>query len=122
MSKSTSNLVRATKNTFSAAINTVGLGAQILADGTELLNKSIGQAVPCTKAVALLPFSSTKGYLIQEGVSEEEADARAYKYVRQELSVTIEAVGVGSGKLLADLLKDDLDDDAPASTKKLAKS
>ncbi len=45
-----------------------------------------------------------------EGVDEAEAEARAYRFIKQSLSTTIEEVGVGSGKLLADLLKeDDLD-------------
>ena len=101
------NVVKATKNTISATINTVGLGAQLLADGTELINASIGQAKPTTKAILALPFSTTKGYLIQEGATEEEADAKAYQFIRQDVAVTIEAVGVGSGKLLSELLKED---------------
>jgi hypothetical protein len=101
------NVVKASKNTVSAAINTVGLGAQLLADGTELLNSSIGQLKPTSKAILSLPFSATKGYLVQEGMSEEQADAQAYRYIRQDLSRTVEAIGVGSGMLLSELLKED---------------
>lgn len=108
MSNSVNNLVRATKNVFNAAITTVSVTAELLGDGTELLNSTIKQAPKVTGAVLTTPFAATKGYHMEaSGMSEEEAEAKAYRYLRQELSVTIEEVGVGSGKLLADLLKED---------------
>jgi hypothetical protein len=103
------NLVRASKKSVTASVNTVGLGTELLADGIELGNDIVTHAKPVLKAILSLPFSSAKGYLIQEGASEEEADARAYKYIRQDIAVTIEAVGVGSGKLLSAALKEDDD-------------
>jgi len=111
------NLVQASKSLINAASSTVSVSAQLVADGAELMNKGIPQAPKCAGAVLGLPFSTAKGYLIQEGATEEEADARAYKYVRQELSVTIEEIGVGSGKLLADLLKEDAADVSDDITK-----
>lgn len=122
MSKAINNLVQATKNTVSAAINTISLTTQVVADGTELLNSSINQVKPTTVALLASPCAAVKGYIMEsEGVSEEIAEDRAYRYVRQELSRTISEVGVGSGKLLADLLKEDLSDDSEA-VKKIAKA
>ena len=123
MSKSINNLVQASKNVIHAATSTINVGAQLVADGTELLNSSIVETPQVVKALLATPFAATKGYIMEaEGVTEEVAEARAYKYLKQELSHTIEEVGVGSGRLLADILKDDLEDAGVASTKKVAKS
>lgn len=123
MSNSINNLVQASKNVINAATSTIQVGAQLVADGTELLNSSIVETPQVAKALLATPFAAAKGYIMEaEGVSEEVAEARAYKYLRQELSHTIEEVGVGSGKLLADILKEDLEDAGVASTKKVAKS
>lgn len=106
------NVVKACKDLVGAGINIVGATAQVAADGAELVKDSIGEAVPVGKAVLSLPFAATEGYLVQEGLSQEEAHTCAYRFVKQPLSVTIVAAGVGSGKLLADLLKEDLTDGA----------
>jgi len=122
MSKSINNVVRASKNIINAATSTISVGAQMVADGTELLNASVVEAPQVMKALLSSPFAAAKGYIMEsEGVSEEIAEARAYRYIKQELSVTIEEVGVGSGKLLADLLKEE-DDDVVVASKKTAKS
>ena len=87
----------------SAAALTVTAVAKVMG-----VAESVIKAAPsCGMAVALLPFSATKGYLVQEGVAEDVAEQRAYRYVRQELAVTIPPLGEGSGKLLADLMKDE---------------
>lgn len=111
MSKSLNNLVRASKNVISAATSTISVGAQMVADGTELLNAGVVDTPRVMGALLATPFAATKGYLMEaDGLSEEQAELKAYKYIKQELSRTIQEVGVGSGKLLADLLKeDDLD-------------
>ncbi len=112
MSKSIHNVVRASKNIIHAATSTINVGAQMVADGTELLNNSVVETPQVLKALLSSPFAAAKGYIMaSEDVSEHDAEERAYRYVRQELSRTITDVGVGSGKLLADLLKEDLSDD-----------
>jgi hypothetical protein len=105
--KAINNLVQATKNTIGAVINTASIGTQLLADGTGLLNSGVSEFKPVAKSLLLLPFSATEGYLVEEGMDVEQAQQVAYKYVKQPLSLTITAVGVGSGALLADLLKED---------------
>ena len=101
------NLVRATKKTVSATVNLAALSTELLADGAELINASVGQAKPISKAVLSLPFATAEGYLIAEGATPEAAKAKAYHFVDQAVAVTIAEVGVGSGKLLSALLKED---------------
>jgi hypothetical protein len=123
MSKSIHNVVLASKNIINAATSTISVGAQMVADGTELLNKSVVETPQVCKALLAAPFAAAKGYIMEsEGVTSEVAEDRAYRYIRQELSRTIEEVGVGSGKLLADLLKDELGDDSEAVTAKVSKA
>ena len=122
MSKSINNIVKASKNIINAATSTISVGAQMVADGTELLNASVVDTPKVMGALLATPFAAAKGYIMEsEGVSEEIAEARAYHYLNQQLSTTIEEVGVGSGKLLADLLKED-DIDAAIVSKKIAKA
>ena len=108
MANAISNLVQASKSLINAASSTVNVSCQVVADSAELLNKSIHHAPGVVKATIQLPMAASKGYIMEsEGVSAEEAEERAYKYVRQELSRTIQEAGEGSGKLLADLFKDE---------------
>jgi len=108
MSKSLNNIVRASKNVVHSATSIIAVGAQMVADGSELLNSGITDTPKVMGALLGTPFHAAKGYIMEsEGVSEEVAETRAYKYIKQELSRTIEEVGVGSGKLLADLLKEE---------------
>ena len=78
------------------------------ADGLGVVEKGVKHTPSVVKALLSVPFAAAKGYIMEsDGVTAEVAEARAYKYLKQDLSATIEEVGVGSGKLLADLLKDD---------------
>ncbi len=108
MSNSIHNVVLAVKNITRAATSTISVGAQMVADGTELLNNSVVETPQVMKALLSAPFAAAKGYIMEsEQVSPEEAEARAYRFIRQELSRTITEVGEGSGKLIADLLKEE---------------
>lgn len=88
---------------LSAAALTIELGA----DGIELIESGIKAAPSIGLSLLKLPFAAVKGYLVQEGASEHDAEERAYRYVKQDLSRTITELGEGSGKLLSDLLKED---------------
>lgn len=102
------DITKATGNTINAATSTINVGAQMVADGTELLNKSIVSTPDVLKALLQSPFAAAKGYIMEaEGVSADVAEERAYKYVNQELSLTITEAGEGAGKLLAELLEED---------------
>jgi len=113
MSSSIINAVQAVKNVARAATSTISVGAQMVADGTELLNGSVVETPQVMKALLGAPFAAAKGYIQEsEQCTAEVAEARAYRYVRQELSRTITEVGEGSGKLLAELLAEDAENDA----------
>ena len=104
MSSSIHNVVQAVKNVTRAATSTISVGAQMVADGTELLNAGVVETPQVMRALLASPFAAAKGYIQEaEGVSADVAEARAYRFVRQELSRTITEVGEGSGKLLAEL-------------------
>ena len=107
MSSSIINVVQAVKNVTRAATSTISVGAQMVADGTELLNDSVVETPQVMKALLSAPFAAAKGYIMEsEQVTADVAEARAYRFVRQELSRTITEVGEGSGKLPADLVQE----------------
>ena len=109
MAQAVNNLVQASKHLINAASSTINVGCQVINDGSKLINSGVQDTPAVCKALFESPCAAAKGYIMEaEGVSAEEAEARAYKYVRQELSRTITEAGEGSGKLLAALLKDDL--------------
>ena len=113
MAQAVNNIVKASKNIINAATSTISVGCQVIADSTELLNSGIADTPAVCKALLSSPCAAAKGYIMEaEGVSAEDAEARAYKYVRQELSRTITEASEGTGSLLHTLLKDD---DAPVS-------
>lgn len=113
MSSSILNVVQAVKNVTRAATSTISVGAQMVADGTELLNAGVVETPQVMRALLSAPFAAAKGYIMEsEQVTADVAEARAYRFVRQELSRTITEVGEGSGKLLAELLAEDNLDDA----------
>ena len=119
MSNSIQNVVQASKNIINAATSTISVGAQMVADGTELLNNAVVETPQVMKALLAAPFAAAQGYIMEaEGVDSAEAEARAYRFVRQELSRTITEAGVGSGKVLANLLKEDNLDDVVVDGKR----
>jgi hypothetical protein len=112
--------VTATKDLFGATLSIASVSVTLVAKGAKGVRNSVDQLVPTGEAILKLPFAATEGYLTQEGMDAAEAHDRAYRFVNQPLSVTIEAVGVGSGKLLADLLKEEDTDAADDSSKEEA--
>jgi len=108
MGQSINNLKNATVNTFTAATTTIAVSAKLLADTTSVLNKSIAASPEVAKTVLRSPFDATTGYLMEsEGIDEASAKKRAYKYLDQDVSRTIEEMNMGAGKLFAELLKDE---------------
>lgn len=105
------NVVQAVKNVINTVGNSIEVSSTLIADGTGVINKTVSSTPVVLQALLTAPFAAAKGYIMEsEGVSEDEAEQRAYRFIRQNLSVTITEAGVGSGKLLADLLKEeDLD-------------
>ena len=108
MNNNIKNIKRSVGNTMSAATNVVSVGTEMVADSSELVSKSIGATPSVLKALLKTPFSAAKGYLMEaEDLTEQQAEAVAFKYLEQDFATTIEQGGEGVGKLLAQLLEDD---------------
>jgi hypothetical protein len=59
----------------------------------------------------LIPLSATSGYIQQEeGLTKEEADRKAYRYVEMETKDSIRELSEGLGKLASDIFADEEDD------------
>jgi len=92
----------------SLPLSATATALSVAADSMGVLEKGVKASPAVVKALLSAPFAAAKGYIMEsEGVAEDVAEERAYKYLKQDLSATIEQVGVGSGKLLADVLKDE---------------
>jgi len=108
MSNNIKNIKKAIGNTIGAATSTVAVTTEAVADSSGLLANSIASTPAVLKAVLVSPFSAAKGYLMEaEGLSAEEAQTAAFKYLEQDVAVTIARGGEGVGKLLASLLEDE---------------
>jgi hypothetical protein len=95
-------------NSVTAPVALSATALKLAADGTGLIDSGARATPAVLKAILSLPFATAKGYIMEaEGVTDEVAELRAYHYIKQDLATTIEEVGVGSGKLLAELLKED---------------
>lgn len=95
-------------NSVSIPLSVGSTALSVVADTANYTNKSIGATPAVIKAILTSPFAAAKGYIMEaEGVSEEVASKRAYKYVEQDLATTIGDAGEGAGKLLAELLKEE---------------
>ena len=111
--KAITNVVTAAKNILNTAGNSIEVASTLVADGTGVVNKSVSSTPAVLNALLTAPFAAAKGYIMEsEGVSADEAELRAYRFIRQNLSVTIEQAGVGSGKVLAAILAEENMDDA----------
>lgn len=111
MAKAINNVKRAVSNTVNAATSTVAVSSELLADSTGLITNTV-QATPAVlKALLEAPFAAAKGYLMDaEGLSAEQAEAKAYHYLRQDVAKTVTEVSEAGGRLFSDLMKDDDDD------------
>ncbi len=102
------NITKSIGNTASAVTGTVATATELLADTTGLLSTSVAATPAVLKALLTTPFAAAKGYLMEaEGMSAAEAEAAAYKYIKQDVALTIQEAGEGAGKLAAALFEDD---------------
>ena len=102
------NIKKSISNTISAATSIVSVSTELLADTSLYISKSIEHTPAVLKSIGQSPFSATKGYIMEsEGVDADVAEQRAFKYLNQELSVTINETSEGAGKLIADMFADD---------------
>lgn len=108
MTSSIKNVTKATSNTIKAATSTVAVAAELMADTTGVVASSIAHTPVVLKALLEAPFAAAKGYLMEaEQLSAEDAEAKAYHYIRQSVAETVTESSEALGSLMADLLKDD---------------
>ncbi len=120
MSNNIKNITKSVSNTASAATGVVALAADLLIDGTDLVSNGVHATPAVLKALLSAPFAAAKGYLMEaEGMSADEAELAAYRYIKQDVSLTITEVSEGAGKLVAGLFDEyDEDDNNVDSVKK----
>ena len=94
------NIKRSIVNIITATASTASVLTQVLADGTEVGAKSIASSPAVLKELMQVPFSATEGVLIDQGMDEDKAHKKAYKYVNQDVATSIREGSVGSGKML----------------------
>lgn len=103
-----SNVKSIVSNTIDTPLSLGSTALQLTADGANVVNKAASATPAVINAILKAPFNAAKGYIMEaEGVSEEVAAKRAYKYVEQDVATTIADAGEGAGKLLAELLKEE---------------
>jgi len=76
------------------------MGGDALVGIARFLPKLLGQVLPVTKEVLCSPFTAGEEYLIEDGVSDEEAHQRAFALIEQGLSVNINKGARKVGSLL----------------------
>ena len=111
MSKAVKNLTKSVSNTINASTELVNVSTEVLANTTGCLSSGIKATPSVLKELVLIPFSATSGYIQQEeGLTKEEADRKAYRYVEMETKDSIRELSEGLGKLASDIFADDEDD------------
>ena len=101
------NLVSSTKSIFNAASKTLVVTTDVVAKGSALLNSSIEHGPAIVGATLRTPFNAAEGYLVADGVEAQEAHERAYRFITQDVSVTIDQAGVALGSGLHSLLTEE---------------
>ncbi len=112
MAKVINNIKKSVSNTVGAAASTVAVSSQVLADSTGMITSTVEATPAVLKALLQAPFAAAKGYLQEaEGLTAEEAEARAYLFLRQKADQTVTDGAEAIGGFLADMFKDDDTDD-----------
>ena len=110
MNKSVNNVTKSVSNIAKATTGALATTTEVLADSTGVLSSSIESTPAVLKALLTVPFNAAKGYLMEaEGLTKEEAELVAYKYIKQDISVTINESAESLGKIAASMYADDED-------------
>ena len=97
------NVKKSISNLFGAASAIIEVSSELVVDATELSVTAVRQVRPVTKEILQSPMSAGEGYLIEQGVSPEEAHQRAFAVLDKDLASAVRAGAVGSGAALAAL-------------------
>lgn len=95
-------------HTFTIPLSAGATIITLVADTMGVANAAIGATPKVAKSLVKSPFDAGVGFIMEnEGVAEDVAKKRAYKYVDQDVTITIEETGKAAGKAIALLWKDD---------------
>ena len=100
-----SNLKRTVSNLGGALAAILEVSSELVADASTLSVTAIKQIKPVGKELLQSPLSARKGYLVEQGMDEEEAQAKAFAILEGSLSSAIKSGSEKSGALLASLLE-----------------
>lgn len=118
MSNNVKNIKKSLGNTVSAATSVVSVSTEVVADASGLISSSIEVAPAVLKALLLLPFSVAKGYLMKaKGLSDEDAEAVVFHYLKQDVVTTIKQGGEASGRLIANIFEQEVEEATDAAKK-----
>ena len=113
-----SNLKRTVSNLGGALAAILEVSSELVADASTLSVSAIKQVKPVGKELLQSPLSARKGYLVEQGMDEVEAEAQAFAVLENDLSSAIKSGSEKSGALLASLLEGWDDIEEVADTKK----
>jgi len=114
MSNIKHNLKSTISNLLEAASSVLEVSSELVVDASSLTVTAVQQVRPVTKELLQAPLSAHKGYLVEQGVSEEEAEARAFAVLDRDLASAVRSGAEGTGAALASLLEG-WDDEEQAS-------
>jgi len=101
-----SNLKETVRNLLGASSAILEVGSELVADASSLVVSGVRQVKPVGKELLQSPLAAYEGYLVEDGVSEEDAHARAYAVLDKDLAEAIkggaEAVGKYTAKAMSD--------------------
>ena len=99
------NLKKTFNNLMGAMSATLEVSSELIADGTGLAVSAVRQIKPVGKELLQSPLSAHKGYLVEQGVSEDEAQARAFGVLDKSMSDAIKSGSEAAGAMVASLLE-----------------
>ena len=99
------NLKKTVSNLMGVIGSTLEVSSELVSDASGLAITAIKQIKPVTKEVIQSPLSAAKGYMMEQGVSEEEAQERAFACLEEDLASAIRKGAEYAGELSASLLE-----------------
>lgn len=100
-----SNLKTTISNLFGAASAIIEVSSELVVDASELSVAAIRQVRPVTKEILQSPLSAGEGYLIEQGISKEEAHQRAFAVLDKDAASAIRNGAITTGALVAAMLE-----------------
>lgn len=100
------NLKETIKNVLGAATSLVKVASELTLEVSNMTVASVDQVIPVTKEILKIPVSAYAGWLEEDGMSADEAEAKASAMLQHELSEIVKLGSKESGKLLNKLFSE----------------